>query len=258
MENMQRGQAVHKQKVQDSVSGKGKSALQKYQDFFIGSHKLGYTLQFELVTGLFGSMPGAVGFFLRKMLYPGLFRQCGKGVIFGHSVSVRFANKISLGRGVAIDDYCLLDARDADEEGIQLGENVMIARNTTLQCKGSWIRVGNNSAIGSYCRFSSSGGIEIGNDVMIAGYSYIGGGRYFTDDLDTPIKDQGVYTKGSVVIGDGVWIAAGAIIQDGVRIGRGSVISAGAVVQDDVPENTIVVAHQRLVMMPREKASSSE
>ena len=44
----------------------------------------------------------------------------------------------------------------------------------------------------------------------------------------------------SVVIGDDVWIGAGAAILGGVRIGTGAVIAAGAVVTHDVPPYAIV------------------
>ncbi|MBK8021777.1 MAG: hypothetical protein IPK19_10215 [Chloroflexi bacterium] len=42
-------------------------------------------------------------------------------------------------------------------------------------------------------------------------------------------------------MGDDVWIGAGAIIMDGVTIGSGSVIGAGTLVQEDIPEYTVVV-----------------
>ena len=46
---------------------------------------------------------------------------------------------------------------------------------------------------------------------------------------------QGLETRGEVVIGDDVWIGAGARILDGARIGDGAIIAAGAVVTGDVP-----------------------
>ena len=38
-----------------------------------------------------------------------------------------------------------------------------------------------------------------------------------------------------IVIGDDVWIGAGAIVLPGVTIGEGAIIGAGAVVTKDVP-----------------------
>ena len=44
-----------------------------------------------------------------------------------------------------------------------------------------------------------------------------------------------------VVIEDGVWIGAGAIILPGVTIGENSVIGAGSVVTKDIPPNVVAV-----------------
>jgi len=65
------------------------------------------------------------------------------------------------------------------------------------------------------------------------------------------MMDQGLYSKGPVVIEDDVWLGAGVIVQDGVRIGKGSVVGAGAVVREDIPPFTIAALHQRLVLLPR-------
>ena len=47
-------------------------------------------------------------------------------------------------------------------------------------------------------------------------------------------------SKGSIVIGDDVWIGLGAIIGSGVKIGQGAVIAAGSVVIKDVEPYAIV------------------
>ncbi|MGP9746534.1 acyltransferase [Brachybacterium sp. AOP29-B2-41] len=44
-----------------------------------------------------------------------------------------------------------------------------------------------------------------------------------------------------IVIGDGVWVGAGAIVMGGVTIGEGAIVGAGAVVTKDVPAHTMVV-----------------
>ena len=48
-------------------------------------------------------------------------------------------------------------------------------------------------------------------------------------------------SRAKVVIGDNVWIGAGAIILPGVILGPGSIIGAGAVVTRDVSAGNIVV-----------------
>ena len=55
------------------------------------------------------------------------------------------------------------------------------------------------------------------------------------------IEEQGRGTSTKpIVVHEGVWIGAGAIILQGVSIGRGAVVTAGAVVTKDVEPFTVV------------------
>ncbi len=51
---------------------------------------------------------------------------------------------------------------------------------------------------------------------------------------DLIIREQAAEI-GAVVIGDDVWIGAGAKILSGVNIGVGAIVGANAVVTDDIP-----------------------
>ncbi len=48
-----------------------------------------------------------------------------------------------------------------------------------------------------------------------------------------------LYTK-SVTIGDGAWLGARCTILPGVHVGAGAIVAAGAVVNRDIPANTMV------------------
>ena len=230
------------------------SSLRKYQDFFVGTPRLGTFLKFEAITMLLSPMPGALGYLLRKWFYPYLFKKLGTGVLWGKNITLRDAGRIEIGDRVAIDDDCLLDARGVKDEGVQIGSDVLIARGTTVQAKSSWVKIGDRCIVGTHCHLGSVGGIRLGNAVMIAGHCYIGGGRYRTSDRDIPMMDQGVYSEGPIIIEDDVWLGAGAIVLDGVRIGRGCVIGSGAVIRESVPEYTVVTPYQKLVMLPRSQS----
>lgn len=56
-----------------------------------------------------------------------------------------------------------------------------------------------------------------------------------------------------VVLGDRVWIGAGAIILPGVIVGDGAVVAAGSVVTADVPSQTVVAGNPARVI--REKVT---
>lgn len=51
------------------------------------------------------------------------------------------------------------------------------------------------------------------------------------------------HSKGSVIIGNDVWIGNGAVILSGVKIGDGAVVSAGAVVTKDVKPYSIMAGN---------------
>ncbi|MCD4734465.1 MAG: acyltransferase, partial [Bacteroidales bacterium] len=249
---------VHKEKITKKLYEGEASSIKRYKDFFVGVEGISALLKFECITVLFGTLPGALGLLLRKKLYPCLFKSVGRNVLWGRNIVLRHPTNIVVGDNVAIDDNCILDARGAGEEGITIGEDVIIARDTIVQGKCSWVKIGNRSNIGSQCQLSSAGGIELGNCVGIAGQCYIGGGRYGTENTNIPMMDQGPFSQGAVIIGDDGWVGAGAIILDGVRIGKGCFIGAGAVISDDIKDYTIVAPYQKLVKLPRKSQKESE
>lgn len=227
------------------------SALARYQAKVLGNTKLLPFFKYELLTFLLSDLSGALGYLLRKKLYSTLFKEIGTGVIFGKGITLRCPGRITLGKCVAIDDYGLLDASGA-EAGISLGNNVIVSRNCVIQSKTAAVTIGDKTDIGCNTIISSSAGISIGNSVLIAGNCYIGGGRYISDRLDIPMMEQGVYTKGPVIIGDDVWLGAGAMVLDGIQIGKGCIIGAGAVVTRDLPNYAVAVGIPAKVVKYRE------
>ena len=253
------GRMLQKDDVREEVGG-DQGRIREYQDFFVGNRKLGSLIRYDLAHILAAHVPGAPGYVLRKLLMVPLLKNAGEGVQIGKGVTFRHPGKIFIGDQTAIDDQCVLDARGVEPGEFRIGVEVLIARGTAMTAKtdqGS-IEIGDHSTIGKNCILSSSGGIQIGEWVGIAGDCYLGGGRYSTDRTDVPMMKQELYTEGPVVIGDDCWIGAGARVLDGVTIGQGSIIGAGAIVREDVPEYTVVAPHQRLAQMPRAAKETAE
>ncbi|MBW8383251.1 MAG: serine acetyltransferase [Youngiibacter sp.] len=61
---------------------------------------------------------------------------------------------------------------------------------------------------------------------------------------------------GSPIIGDNVFIGAGASILGGVRVGNGAVIGSNAVVIQDVPDNAIAVGVPAVIKQKKNKDKS--
>lgn len=178
-----------------------------------------------------------------------------KGALFlGKAVSLQHPQLISVGRSVIIEDYVRIDA--LSQQGIILGDNVTIAKFTTIQCTGVirslgiGLRVGNNSAIGAYSFLGAQGGIIIGNDVIMGPRVSFHAEDHRYEDPDIPIRLQGEIRRGILVEND-CWIGGGAIILDGVHIGSGAIVAAGSVVTKDVPAFAIVAGSPARIIKQR-------
>lgn len=201
---------------------------------------MGALIKYELITCLAGPRPGALGYWLRKQLYPKLCGRAGGGIQWGQQITLRHPWKMKIGARTAIDNHCLLCARGAEVDGFEIGENVLVARDTIIIVKHGFVSIGDHCSIGSQTLIGAAGGIRIGSHVLVAGQCYIGGGRYNSELDQGPMMEQGLYSKGTTEIGDDVWLGAGVKVLDGVRIGSGAIVGAGAVVTNDVPDYAIV------------------
>ncbi len=228
--------------TQKELLDKRRSLVQKYVDLFPGQKNFLAVARYELTILFFSSFPGALGFALRKVFFRQLLSKVGRGTVFGRHLTLRHPHKIRLGANCVLDDFVVLDAKGESPEGIELGDNVYIGRNTVLSCKDGSISIGDYSNIAANCSLLSESRIKLGKYVFIAGHCYIvAGGNHRFDDLSKPIMFQPSISKGGVIIEDDVWVGAGCVILDGVHIGRGSVIGAGSILTQPVPEYSVVI-----------------
>ncbi|EDT42681.1 sugar O-acetyltransferase [Burkholderia ambifaria] len=101
---------------------------------------------------------------------------------------------------------------------------------------GADTRIGRNVFVNQNCTFYDLGGLDIGDDVMIGpNVSLITSGHPVE-----PSHRRDFVVARPIVIGNNVWIGAGATIIGGVTVGENAVVGAGSVVTRDVPPNTLV------------------
>lgn len=228
--------AEAKTELQSTLTSTRMSALKKYQLMVLGHFGLWALIKYECIMFLCNGMPGSLGYFLRKLLYPRVLGRVGKGTVFGRNMTLRHPHKIRIGAHCVFDDMVVLDAKGADNTGITIGDDVIIARNTVISCKGGDIEIGDCSNISLNCMIHSEKRVVIGKHNLWAAYCYvIGGGNHSFDRTDIPIMQQPSHVEG-IRMDDDIWLGADVRILDGCHIGRGVVIGAGALVNKDIPE----------------------
>lgn len=228
--------------VQKVLLDKQKSSLKKYRELFVGDSGIWFFLMYELVMFLFSWIPGALGLMLRKLFYPLILKQVGRGVVFGRNITIRHPRKIRIGAHTLLDDNVVLDAKGSKNKGIHLGENVIVGRNTILSCKEGSIFLEDYANVSANCMMLSETTIRVGKYSFLAGQCYlVAGGNHSYAKTDIPIMFQPSLDKGGITVGEDVWMGASVTVLDGVTIGKGSIIGAGAVVKDSLPEYSISV-----------------
>lgn len=224
-----------KQQMQRNLNQPREASWRQYAKLTVGSESVWALLRHELLTGLLGGFPGALGLWLRRKFYPLLFAECGRGLIVGRNATLRGTGNIRLGKNVALDENVVLDARGAEAE-IVIGDGALISRNTIVRARNGRIGIGEESDIGANCILATDSRLEIGKQVLVAAFSYlIGGGNHVIDDPDTPIMEQGFKSEGGVTVEDDVWIGSHAAVMDGVTIGSGAVVGAHSLVNKSLP-----------------------
>jgi len=226
---------VHmEQQIQNNLNQKNRASWRQFALLTVGTESLWALLRHEIVTGLLGGFPGALGFWLRRKIYPSLFASCGRGLIVGRNVTLRGTKKIHLGDNVALDDQTVLDAR-GEAACIKLGDRALISRNTIVRARNGLIQVGARADIGANCILATDSLLEIGDDALIAAFCYlIAGGNHRFDRTDVPINQQGFQSRGGIVLENDVWLGSHCAVQDGVRIGHGSIVGAHAMVNKSI------------------------
>ncbi len=236
--------------IQQELFNENRSKVDKYRDLVIGRPGLGPLVAYELVMLLSSWVPGALGLFLRSKLYPLVLGRVGRNVVFGVNVTLRHPHKIRIGDNVVIDDGCCLDAKGTDNHGLVIGHGVFVGRNTILSCKNGDIAIEDRANIGFNCEIFSASRVRLGQDTLMAAYTYLVGGDHLYDRVDIPVLQQGRTARG-IDVGNGVWLGTHVVVTDGSTIGRDAIIGAGAVVVGEVPEFAIAAGIPAKVMRDR-------
>ncbi|MFM2482443.1 acyltransferase [Celerinatantimonas sp. YJH-8] len=134
---------------------------------------------------------------------------------------------------------------------ITMGDGSFIAAESFLHGP---IQIGREVAINHRCSFDGgTKGIIIGDQTRIANSVQIWGFNHGMHP-EHPIYQQNTRSLG-VIIGNDVWIGAGAGIVDGVKIGDHAIVGMNAVVTNDIPAWAIVAGNPAKIIGDRRDKS---
>lgn len=148
----------------------------------------------------------------------------------------------SIGKMVFIFSPLKIDGK----KNIYIEDNVHIYYKTWLfalpitsgdKCK---LKIGKGSTIGNFNHIVATHSIVIGDNVLTADKVYISDNIHNYDDIKVPIKDQKIFQKKDVQIGDGSWLGENVCVI-GASIGKHCIIGANSVVTKDIPDYSVAV-----------------
>ncbi|MDO5447908.1 MAG: acyltransferase [Prevotellaceae bacterium] len=147
----------------------------------------------------------------------------------------------------AVIDYKLI--RFCGGKFVSIGDDTEIHEYSRLTAYNvlegvtPYIYIGANCNIGPFSHITACRGITIGDNLLTGSNVMItdnAHGKSSFEDLSLPPTERKIYSKGTVTIGNNVWIGSNACIMPGVTIGDGVVVGANSVVTKDVPPYCIV------------------
>jgi len=123
----------------------------------------------------------------------------------------------------------------------QTGHNVVVRENTKI---GDHVVIGTNSVIDGQVTIGDFVKIEtacyIPTHVEIGSRVFFGPNVVLTND-NLPLKQRDSYKPQGPIIEDGVTLGAGVLVMPNVRIGEGAFVAAGAIVSKDIPPYSLVI-----------------
>ena len=159
------------------------------------------------------------------------------------NIKFNFLNKIQIGRNNKFYSYSRFIIEDNfTNEHIIINNNNTISHFVILNSHGGYIKIGSHNFLGERTQIQGKGGVEIGNNVLIAPNVFISSSNhnYHNPTSFDYLKSE---IPNKVIINDNVWIGANCVITSGVTIGENSIIAAGTIVTKNVRPFTMVAGN---------------
>ena len=122
--------------------------------------------------------------------------------------------------------------------GVKIGKNVIIRENVFIYRPYN-LELEDYSEIGVGGVISSVKQIKVGRNVGIGPYCAV----YDNNHKMPKTRGEENLVADPIVVGEGSWIGAHSVILKGVKIGKNVTVGAGSVVNNNVPDNAIVLGN---------------
>ena len=176
------------------------------------------------------------------MLFRGFIKTRRK-IFIGKNTSILNSKNFEFGKNCTIQNNVILDAYAKHKvlfgDVVKIGAYSTISTTSHLSKFGVGLKIGSNSAIGEYSYFGCSGGVNIGDNVIMGQYISFHSENHNFSDTNKLIREQGVTSKG-INLGNNIWVGAKVTFLDGCEVGDNSVVAAGAVVTEKFPNNVVI------------------
>lgn len=164
---------------------------------------------------------------------------------------------VTVGQGARIGKGCILMHGCSIGPRVEIGDGSMIREKAVVGDLGfGFAFEGNRPPL----RIPQLGGVRIGREVEIGAFATIGAGTMSPTIIEDHVKISdhahiahncrigartivtcGVMVSGSSIIGQGCWLAPGAILRNGIELGADVTVGMGAIVVADVAAGLTVM-----------------
>ncbi|MFT5519452.1 MAG: acetyltransferase-like isoleucine patch superfamily enzyme [Enterobacterales bacterium] len=162
------------------------------------------------------NIPGIIGSKLRYYYWSSSLAICPKPLTTGTGTYIKGAENMRLGGNISLGNNCLFDSVNGE---LNIGEDSHFNQGVIVVSAHGQINIGKNVLVGPYVVLRSSNHKYDMNSIV-------------------PTAKLG-HKPGKIIIGNNVWIGANSTILSGAKIGDNCVIGAGAVVNSELPPNTV-------------------
>ena len=145
-------------------------------------------------------------------------------------LKLRYAGKCSMPLVQAFGHHTEVKIKDGTA---RFGKEQITRGNAVFRVEGGELTIGDK------CFFNQNVSITCKKKIVIGDRCQIANNVVIVDHDHAGCENWGSYVESPVIIGNDVWIGAGAVILRGTTIGDKAVIGAGSIVKGEVPAGKV-------------------